>query len=75
MVGSGQKEVENEGHRIKKKGKKGRNMILFTSCKGPSLDRIRQFPTDSKQPIMLSRKTDVSHGTGMYLNIILKTYI
>ena len=27
-----------------KKRKKGRNMILLTSCEGPSLDRVWQFP-------------------------------
>ena len=35
-----------------KNRKKGRNMILFTSCKGPSLDRVWQFPTDSQQTII-----------------------
>ena len=32
----------------KKRKKKGRNMILLTSCEGPSLDRVWQFPTDSQ---------------------------
>ena len=54
-----------------KNRKKGRNMILFTSCEGPSLDRDWQFPTDSQQTIM----TDVSHDTGMCLNIIFNLYI
>ena len=34
-----------------KNRKKGRNMILFTSCEGPSLDRVWQFLTDSQQTI------------------------
>ena len=46
-------------------------MILFTSCEGPSLDRVWQFPTDSQQTII----TDVSRGTGMCLNIIFNLYI
>ena len=46
-------------------------MILFTSCEGPSLDRVWQFPTDSQQTIM----TDVSRGTGMCLNKIFNLYI
>ena len=36
-----------------KKGQKGRNMILFTGCEGPSLDRVWQFPTDSHQTIII----------------------
>ena len=38
-----------------KNRKKGRNMIpvLFTSCEGPSLDRVWQFPTDSQQTIII----------------------
>ena len=49
-------------------------MILFTSCEGLSLDRVWQFPADSQQTIIISRKTDVSRGTGMCLNIIYKLY-
>ena len=30
--------VRIDGHRTQRKGKKGRNMILFTSCEGPYLD-------------------------------------
>ena len=52
-----------------KKRKKGRNMILFTSCEGPSLDRVRQFPTDSQQTIMWYRPAC------MCLNIIFNLYI
>ena len=38
-----------------KEQKKGRNMIpvLFTSCEGPSLDRVWHFPTDSQQTIII----------------------
>ena len=67
-LGAGQKEVGNEGHRTHTK--KRRNEILFTSCEGPSLGRVWQCPTDSQQTIIISRKTDVSRGTGMCLNII-----
>ena len=35
-----------------KKGKKGRNMMLFTSCEGLSLDKVWQFPTDSQQTLL-----------------------
>ena len=49
-------------------------MILFTSCEGPSLDRVWQFPTDSKQAIILSRKTTchLSCFSWMCLNITFK---
>ena len=43
------KKTMDIGH---KEQKKGRNMILFTSCEGPSLDRVWQFPTDSQQTII-----------------------
>ena len=68
-LGAAQKEVGNEGHRTQTKEKNGRNVILFTTCEGPSLDRDSQFPTDSQQTI-ISRKTDVLRGTGMSLNIV-----
>ena len=58
-----------------KRNEEGRNMILFTSCEGPSLDRVWQFLTDLQQTIIITRKTDVSRGTGMCLNIILKSCI
>ena len=48
----------------KKEKKTGRNVILFTSCEGPSLDRVWQFPTDSQQTIIISRKTEVSRCIG-----------
>ena len=50
-------------------------MILFTSCEGPSLDRIWQFPTDSQQTIKISHKTDkdTTEGTthASYLDLLL----
>ena len=58
-----------------KKRKKGRNMILFTSCEGPSLNRVWQFPIDSQQTIIIWRETNVSRRTGMCLNIIFNLYI
>ena len=45
-----------------KKGKKARNMIFFTSCY--SLSFLISFPTT-----IISRKTDVSRGTHVCLNI------
>ena len=42
-------------------------MILFTTCKFPSLDRVWQFPIESEQTIINSRKTDESRGTVMCL--------
>ena len=57
----------------RKEQKKGRNMMLFTSCEGPSLDRVWQFPTDSQQTI--TDGNNVSRGTGMCLNIIFNLYI
>ena len=60
---------------LRRRHKKGRNMILFTSCEGPSLDRVWQFPTDSQQTIIIWRETGVSRGTGMCLNIIFNLYI
>ena len=51
-----------------KKGKTARNMIFFTSCyKGLSF--LKKFPNNSKSTIIISRKTDVSRGTYMCLNI------
>ena len=50
-------------------------MILFTSCECPSLERVLQFPTDSEQTIIISRKTDVSRGTGMCINIRFNLYM
>ena len=50
---NGTKLVRNDGHRTQRKEKKGRNMILFTSCEGQSLDRVWQFPTDSHQTIII----------------------
>ena len=59
----------------RKEQKKRTKLILFTSCEGPSLDRVWQFPTDSQQTIIIWRETDVSRGTGMCLNIICNLYI
>ena len=59
-----------------KKRKKGRNMILFTSCKGPSLGRVWQFPHRlTTNNIIIWRKTDVSCGTGICLNKIFNLNI
>ena len=46
-----------------KNRKEGRNMILFTSCEGPSLDSVWHFPTVSQQTIIFWRETDGSRGT------------
>ena len=70
----GTKLVRNNGHRTQRTEKRT-ELILFTSCEGPSLDRVWQFPTDSEQTIIIWRETDVSRGTGMCLNIICNLYI
>ena len=62
------------GHKEQKKRTKY-DTIQKLPGEGPSLDRVWQFPTDSQQPIIFWRETDVSRGTGMCLNIIFNLYL